>query len=134
MFYRGDDGGLVHGVPTWEQNVTALAEALGRWRANNPRSQFSEPDPAVERAAIVEETRRTMLDELYPLGGVGHEAAFARLTHQDLPALSAAQLQDERGRLRMRLYLERNPGPWLRERLLAIEEEAEARSHEVESA
>jgi hypothetical protein len=128
MFFRNDAGELVFGRPTWEQQMRALGEAIGRWRRNNPRPERGEATAEAERLALTADVRRQMLDDLYPMGGVLREQEWLRLTHQDLAEMSDVRLGDERDRLRLRLYLDRPAEPWLRERLRRIEEERRARS------
>jgi hypothetical protein len=120
--YRDDDGMLVwHGAPTWAQEMAALGEAAGRFRRNNARPERVSVSAEAERAALRREVWQEVLDELGPPGGVEHEDDWQRLTHADLTRMSPAELTDERARLRLRLMLDPDSGPWFIARLAAIE-------------
>jgi hypothetical protein len=66
---------------------------------------------------------RAFLDYICPVPDemVSHEQ-WQRRQHQDLPHLSRQQLSLERGRLELRLTIDRTPDPWLIERLPLVRE------------
>ncbi|HUK57471.1 MAG TPA: hypothetical protein VLY20_12530 [Nitrospiria bacterium] len=64
-----------------------------------------------------------MIGEIYKIPNpLRSEEDWIKWTHRDLAALSRAELERERARLRMRLILEDRPHHWLLERLEVIEE------------
>jgi hypothetical protein len=69
---------------------------------------------------LVNAVRDRMLEDLYPDEANGtHERTF----HADLPQLSEDELKLHNGKLRLRLFLDPHPSPWLIARGRALEAE-----------
>ncbi len=67
--------------------------------------------------------RRFFLDLLYAVpDALQSDGEWRRLCHQDLDELTVAELKVERRRVEWRIAFDREPSPWLEERLAAIEE------------
>jgi hypothetical protein len=68
-------------------------------------------------------TRRFFLDLLYAVpDALQGDEEWRRFCHQDLDALTVADLKLERQRVEWRIAFDREPSPWLEERLAAIDE------------
>lgn len=56
---------------------------------------------------------------------------FSRARHEDLPGLTLEEIDQERFVARLRWALDSDPSPWLRDRLMRLDREAERRRQRV---